>query len=87
MDWFLITIMGATMGAVAGFFAQTVGMPSALTIALGAIGALLGGTLFTIVKFPLFGEPSFYFYGVVMAIGLLAGGALAFNLTSRETRI
>lgn len=87
MEWLIVAIIGGIIGALVGFVFESIRMPQALSILLGVIGGLLGGGLYTITKVSLFGGASFYVYGVVAAVGLLAGGVLAFHLTSEERRV
>jgi len=87
MEWFVVATIGAVIGLLTGFFAEIVRMPQILCIVLGTIGAVLGGTLFRITRIDVFGAASFYLIGVLVAIGFLVGGILAYSLTNTERRV
>lgn len=87
MEWFIVAVIGFIVGTIASFFTQAFRMPQALTLALAIVGSLFGGALHKITDIDVFGTYSFYLSGVLVAIGFLAGGALAFTLTRSEKRI
>lgn len=87
MEWVIVAAIGAVIGTVVGFFSTAVRMPQSVCILLGALGGILGGSLFYLARVELFGGASFYVYGVLLSIGLLAGGLLAYSLTSSERRV
>lgn len=89
MEWIFIAIIGAVIGVIVSFLVQPMRMPQPLVITIAVIGALLGGGLYYITNanINIFGEWSFYFLGVIVSIGFLAGSILAFGLTSTEKRV
>lgn len=87
MEWLIVAVIGAVLGMLVSLLAREFRMPQIVPIILGMMGALGGGALYKITGVPLFGALSFYMSGVILAIGVLAGGLLAFNLTRSETRV
>ncbi len=87
MAWVVVAIIGGLIGGVVSFVVRQVHMPYALCIGLGVIGALVGAGLNRMVGADILGAWSFYLSGAVVSVCMLAGGILAFSLTSEEKRI
>ena len=84
MEWIVLILLGAFIGLIASFVAERAGMPQPLCVLLAVIGALAGAVLTKITGFAALGAATFYFMGSVLAVGLLAGGMLAYNLTDKQ---
>lgn len=84
MEWVILGVVGALIGVLFHVFARSLRMPQMLCMILGATGAILGGILVYFTGIEAFGYGSFYITGVLLAIGLLAGGALGYSLTNRD---
>jgi hypothetical protein len=87
MEWLIIGVIGAAVGFVISFFAQSIRMPQALCVVLALAGSLAGAGLIKITGLLIFGVGSVYIAGCLGAICLLAGAMLAFSLTQDEHRI
>ncbi len=87
MEWIAVAIIGGIIGTLVSFIGQSVRMHQAVSILLGVIGGLAGGTLARITGFYSFGAWTFYAAGALVAIGFLAGGLLAQTLTNSERRV
>jgi uncharacterized membrane protein YeaQ/YmgE (transglycosylase-associated protein family) len=87
MAWLVIVMIGIVLGTLFSYIALNLKMPQSLSITLAVIGALAGASLDRITNMVSFGEWTFYVIGAVVSIGFLAGGALAYKLTSEEIRL
>lgn len=87
MAWILVAIIGAVVGALVSFVVRHLHMPTALCVGLGVLGALIGAGLNAMVGADILGAWSFYLSGAVVSVCILAGGILAFSLTSEEKRV
>lgn len=81
MEWIVLIVLGVFIGLLAVFITEPAGMPQLLTLSLAVAGVLFGGLLTKMTNFTAIGPATVYFMGAVLAICLLAGGALAYVLT------
>jgi hypothetical protein len=86
MEWLLVAIMGAGIGFVVSLAVGAIRFPLPLCVAIGAFGALAGAALFHITGSEVFGILSLYIAGAVISTLALAGGLLAYMLTSPQRR-
>jgi uncharacterized membrane protein YeaQ/YmgE (transglycosylase-associated protein family) len=87
MEWLVAAAIGIVFGELANFIARQLDMPRPLCTVIGLAGALAGGVLNKIVGVDTFGPGSFYFSTVILSIGFLSGGLIAFWLIHRESRV
>ncbi|MEK7358177.1 MAG: hypothetical protein AAB250_17150 [Bdellovibrionota bacterium] len=87
MEWLALAMIGALIGVVVGFAAQSLRMPVALVVFVALIGALGGGMIQKATGSLIFGTWTFYIAGVGLAIALLAGALLGYSLTNEERRV
>jgi uncharacterized membrane protein YeaQ/YmgE (transglycosylase-associated protein family) len=88
VEWIIVVAIGAIIGTVVSFVTiEGLRMPQTLTIALAIVGAVFGGLLAHITSFEALGHYTFYIAATGLSIALLAGGLLAYSLTSEEKRI
>jgi uncharacterized membrane protein YeaQ/YmgE (transglycosylase-associated protein family) len=86
MTWILVAIIGAIVGTIVSLVVRHLDMPVSLCVGLGVIGALVGAGLNAMIGAEILGAWSFYLSGAVVSVCILAGGILAYSLTSEEKR-
>lgn len=87
MEWIVLAVIGLVIGTVVSFIATSIHMPQTLSIFVALIGAIAGGLIAQVTGFLAFGQWTFYVAGAGLSIVMLAGGALAFSLTSEEKHV
>ena len=81
MTWLLVIAIGLIVGSITNMVVRHLHMPLALNLGIGAIGAVVGATLFKLVNVEIFGVSTFYLSALLIAVCISAGSVLAYSLT------
>lgn len=87
MQWVLVVLIGAIVGALFSWIARIQRMPQWLNMVIGIVGALGGAAIFQVSGFDTLGNTGFYAMAGISAFLLCSGGLWTYMITRDERRV